>query len=50
MKLCIVIWLSLDVPMGGPDDVPLEINYGRVFEKGKNGLEYKGVKVGSFDH
>ncbi|KAJ8427440.1 hypothetical protein Cgig2_005284 [Carnegiea gigantea] len=27
-----------DAPVGGPDDVTLEINYGGVFEKGENGL------------
>ncbi|KAJ8422679.1 hypothetical protein Cgig2_025368 [Carnegiea gigantea] len=31
-----------DAPVGGPDDVTLEINYGGVFEKGESGLEYKG--------
>ncbi|KAJ8447035.1 hypothetical protein Cgig2_033604 [Carnegiea gigantea] len=31
--------------MGGPDNVTLEINYEGVIEKGKSGLEYKGVKV-----
>jgi len=40
----IIVWLSLDVLVGGPDDVTLEIDYGGVFEKGKSGLEYKGVE------
>ncbi|KAJ8453174.1 hypothetical protein Cgig2_008058 [Carnegiea gigantea] len=31
-----------DAPVGGHDDVTLEINYGGVFEKGESGLEYKG--------
>ncbi|KAJ8450695.1 hypothetical protein Cgig2_021167 [Carnegiea gigantea] len=31
-----------DIPVGGPDDVTLEINYGGVFEKGESSLEYKG--------
>ncbi|KAJ8453186.1 hypothetical protein Cgig2_008070 [Carnegiea gigantea] len=44
LKLRIIVWLSLNIPMGGPDDVTMEINYGGVFEKGKSGLEYKGCE------
>lgn len=40
----IIVWLWLDVPVGGLDGVNLEINYEGVFEIAKSGLEYKGVK------